>query len=458
VASVDEPVKRDDVVVDGLPMVRLEGRSLARSEQHRWRLLDELLDPGDDGAFVVMLDPRTALAHVIHHREAADAVGALVEEARSRGQERPRIYHLDGTLAAAVVTAEKDGRSVLDPRDAELVGRIASLPAAATTVEEQALAGSTDATIALAAECWLRGDVSDADGWCDRLREDDMPAAAIRIGLAVVAEAEIAEEEDSPYPDEERERDYDAAMRWIRHRAEGSDPAAVRVADEIDRLADDLPDPRERWRAAMDVALGEYDGPPEPPLRTLPLGPAALGPGDIEAVLWAVRKHGGAPAVIGWGPDGPTRIVDFASQPRHGLRRLLVTSADGQAAVVLDRRASRVTAPAPTLEKIRQIVASRRRLWVAYLVPRLWTRALFPSGPIVAAILAGWALAAADGEYERGVVPYFVAIIGAGMIHVLYRLVVLPSQEGTWRSDVIGQGGGPVRILGRRRGADSVTY
>jgi hypothetical protein len=116
-----------------------------------------------------------------------------------------------------------------------------------------------------------------------------------------------------------------------------------------------------------------------------------------------------------------------------------------------------VTAPAPTPEKIRQIVASRRRLWAAYLVPRLWMRASFPSGPIVVAILAGWALAAADGVYERWLVPYFIAIIAAGTIHVLYRLVVLPSQESTWRSDVIGQGGGPVRIVRRRRGADSVT-
>jgi hypothetical protein len=87
-------------------------------------------------------------------------------------------------------------------------------------------------------------------------------------------------------------------------------------------------------------------------------------------------------------------------------------------------------------------------LWVAYLHPLVWRRALFPSGPIVASTFAGWALAAADGEYERGVVPYFLVLTAAGAAHVLYRLVVLPRRERTWSDN----GGGPVRIVhpGRR--------
>ena len=331
-ADVGEPLERDDVVVDGLPMVRLRSRALARSGR-RWQLLDELLDPGRHGAFVVMLDPRTALAHVIRDRNAARGVGSLVAEARRRGQERAQVYHLHGMLAAAVALVEKNGTSYLDPRDAELVGRIESLPAVAPPPEQEALAGSADES--------------------------------------------------------------------------------------------------------------------GPPPRAVPLGPAVLDLGGVEAVLWAVRKHGGAPAVIGWGRHGAARIVDFPSQPRAALRRLLVTSADGQVEVVLDRRASRVSGPEPTPERIRQIVASRRRLWVAYLHPLVWRRALFPSGPIVASTFVGWALAAADGQYVRGGVPYFLALAAAGAAHVLYRLVVLPRRERTWHRG----NGGPVRIVRPRRGA-----
>jgi hypothetical protein len=448
-AGVDR-VERDNVTIDGLPMVRLRSRALARSMRRRWGLMDELLDPGRHGAFVVMLDSRTALAHVIRDRNAAAAVGTLVAEARGRGQERPRVYHLHGTLVAVVALVEKNGASNLDPRDAELVRRIESLPPTAPTPEEEALAGSADTAIALAAASWRRGAVSDADRWCDHLRRD-LPGAAVHIGWSLVAEADDAEEDGSPYPEEDRERDYDAAVRWMEHRAASADPAAVRVSDEIDRLVDGVPDPRKRWRAAMYTALRAYQGAPEPPLRTIPLGPAVLDLGAVEAMLWVVRRHGGAPAVIGWGRHGAVRIVDLASQSRSALRRLLVTSADGQVEVVLDRRASRVSGPDSTLERIRQIVASRRRLWVAYLHPRVWRHALFPSGPILASTFAGWALAAADGEYERGVVPYILAIMAACAVHVLYRLVVLPRRERTWHRDNPEELGGPVRIVDPRR-------
>jgi hypothetical protein len=120
---------------------------------------------------------------------------------------------------------------------------------------------------------------------------------------------------------------------------------------------------------------------------------------------------------------------------------------------VLDRRASRVSGPDSTAERVRRIVESRRRLWVAYLHPRVWRRALFPSGPILASTIAGWALAAADGEYQRGVVPYFLAIVAACAVHVLYRLVVLPRRERTWHGDNPVQVGGPVRIVGPGRRA-----
>jgi hypothetical protein len=337
VADVEEPVDRDDVVLGGLPMVRVQGRALEKSGRRRWQLLDEILDPGEHGAFVVMLSPHTALAHVIRDRNAAAAVGVLVAEAKRRGQERPQVHHLHDTLAAVVALVERNGASNLDPRDAELVRRIKAL---------------------------------------------------------------------APTPEEEG----------------GAD------------------------------AVMEHE--PDPPHRTIPLGPAVLELAHVEAVLWAVRRHGGEPAVIGWGPHGAARIVDLPSQPPAALRRLLVRSADGQVEVVLDRRASHVSGPDPTPERIRQIVAARRRLRLAYLHPRLWWRALFPSGPILACTFAGFALAAADGEYVRGVVPYVIAIMAASAVHVLYRLVVLPRRESTWHSDLAGRLGGPVCIVqpGRRAG------
>jgi hypothetical protein len=323
-ADMEEPVDRDDVVLGGLPMVRVQGRALEKSGRRRWQLLDEILDPGEHGAFVVMLSPHTALAHVIRDRNAAAAVGVLVAEARRRGQERPQVHHLHDGLAAAVALVERNGTSILDPRDAELVGRIKAL---APTPEQQ-----------------------------------------------------------------------------------GGDDAAI-----------------------------EHE--------LVPLGPAVLELAHVEAVLWAVRRHGGEPALIGWGPHGAARIVDLAAQPPAALRRMLVRSADGQVEVVLDRRTSYVSGPDPTPERIRQIVAARRGLRLAYLHPRLWWRALFPSGPILACTFAGFALAAADGEYVRGVVPYVIAIMAASAIHVLYRLVVLPRRESTWHSDIPGRLGGPVCIV-----------
>ncbi len=323
-ADVEEPVDRDDVVLGGLPMLRVQGRALEKAGRRRGQVLAEILDPGEHGAFVVMLSPHTALAHVIRDRNAAGAVGVLVAEARRRGQERPQVHHLHDGLAAVVALVERNGTSILDPRDAELVGRIKAL---------------------------------------------------------------------APTP--EQDGDADAAVEH------------------------------------------------EP----VPLGPAVLELGHVEAVLWAVRRHGGEPAVIGWGRNGAARIVDLASQPPAALRRLLVRSADGQVEVVLDRRASYVSGPDPTPERIRQIVAARRRLRLAYLHPRLWWRALFPSGPILACTFAGFALAAADGEYVRGVVPYVIAIMAVSAVHVLYRLVVLPRRESTWHSDIAGRLGGPVRIV-----------
>jgi hypothetical protein len=324
VADVEEPVDRDDVVLGGLPVVRVQGRELEKSGRRRWQLLGEILDPGEHGAFVVMLSPHTALAHVIRDRNAAAAVGVLVAEARRRGQERPQVHHLHDGLAAVVALVERNRTSNLDPRDAELVGRIKAL---AHTPEEE---GGADTAI-------------------------------------------------------------------------------------------------------------EYE--------PVPLGPAVLELAHVEAVLWEVHRHGGEPAVIGWGRNGPARIVDLAAQPPAALRRLLVRSADGQLEVVLDRQASYVSGPDPTPERIRQIVAARRRLRLAYLHPRLWWRALFPSGPILACTFAGFALAAADGEYVRGVVPYVIAIMAVSAVHVLYRLVVLPRRESTWHNDIPGRLGGPVRIV-----------
>jgi hypothetical protein len=320
-------VDRDDVVLGGLPMVRVQGRALEKAGRRRWQFLDEILDPGEHGAFVVMLSPHTALAHVIRDRNAAAAVGVLMAEARRRGQERPQVHHLHDGLAAVAALVERNGTSNLDPRDAELIGRIKAL---------------------------------------------------------------------APTPESE-------------------DGAAI-----------------------------EHE--PDPPHRTIPLGPAALELAHVEAVLWAVRRHGGEPAVIGWGRNGAARIVDLAAQPPAALRRLLVRSADGHVEVVLDRRTSYVSGPDPTPERIRQIVAARRRLRLAYLHPRIWWRALFPSGPILACTFAGFALAAADGEYVRGVVPYVIAIMAASVVHVLYRLVVLPRRESTWHSDIPGRLGGPVCI------------
>lgn len=443
-------LERSDLTVGGFPVVRLHSRELDLTMAAGRRLLDEHLEPCEHGAFVVMPDRHTVLAHPIRDRSATAAVTALVAAVG------PRVYYWDDTAMTEVPLVGQCGSKHLDPRDRSLVERIAALPEVAPSPEEEARAGGVDAAIMLAARSWRRGAADEADRWFE-LAHRGCVTAVLHVAFSMVPhEKQYRYEDDALRATEtDRVQGLADAAAWLTHRAEGGDPLARKVHESLD---DSEPDETTRWERAMNsvisVVTSAASGPRHP---RLDLGPAYLGVDDVEAVLDVLRERGGEPRITSVGGHERYQVTatGIAAQPDAALQHLVLESTDGTVKVVLARQGSYVTGPQNAAEQIREIVDARS----ARRDPRAWARAMGAASLYALAAVALGVRAVADAQYDPGAA--FALVVAIVMfvptaLRVLYRVVTLVRPEaqlpgGRWAT---GWGSGRVRIRARSDRAD----
>jgi hypothetical protein len=437
-------LERSDLSIDGFPVVRLHNQKLDLTRGLGLSLLDEHLEPYNHGAFVVMPDRHTVLAHPIRDRSATAALTALVAAAG------PPVYHWDDCAMTRVSLVGQYGSKHLDPRDRGLVERIAALPEVAPSPEEEARAGDVDAAIMLAARSWRRGASDEANLWFE-LAHEGTAAAVLHIAFSMLPrDGDYFYEDDGLRPMEtDRVQGFADAASWLTHRAEHGDPLARQVREALD---DEEPDEATRWVRAMRSVPAASSPPPDPPRIVLALGPADLGIDDIEAVLDVLREQGGGvPGITSVGRRERFRITELAKQPDAALEQLVLESIDGEVEVVLGRRGSRVVGPRPTAERIREIVSARsvpgtRRNTI------LWVDVLW-SGFLAALVVPVGGLAVANAKYDpRAMLVLLVALVVAALYtRMLFGAVArLRRDEGRRGSNSVRcTRGGRVRIRGR---------
>lgn len=255
-----------------------------------------------------------------------------------------------------------------------------------------------------------------------RARTAGSATAVLHVAFSMVPSEEhrFYDDDGLRATEADRARGFTAAAAWLTHRAELGDPLARQVRETLD---DGEPDGATRWELAMRSVLVDAS----PPRVVFTLGPAELGPGDVDAVLEVLRERG-EPAIRGVGRCEPAEVA-AELEPDAAPRRLVLESGDGAVTVVLDWRCSHVIGPLPAAARIREIVDARR------VPPRRfaanWVRAVRPGAIAILMTLAGGGLGVADGEFDPRGVLVLLAVVALAVLHVLYRVVVLLCREAS---------------------------